>query len=919
MKKLSILLIALSILSHQSESAPAKVIVLRDGKRMVLIPGGSFRMGSDHGYQEESPVHAVTVSSFYMDEQLVTNREFKMFCDSTGRPYPQDPRWEEMPNYFLGYPEYPVVNISLDLASAYASWTGKRIPTEAEWEYAACGGLEQPLYPWGNAAPDAARAKFADRNASVEWRDFRIATPWTYTAPVGSFAPNGYGLYDMAGNVYQWTTDWFFRYDDAVRDTVQFGDGWGGSKVVRGGCYYSNAFDLRVSRRRLQPAGSQFFSIGFRCVKDVEASISTTAKTIPPKKEKENPDADAWKKQLDVPRVQTPSGLRLCLGAYDRLSPEEARRFKNSGFSSVELYVTWESVENKGEGQWDFSAWDKQVEILKRAGLKWTAFIIAGPAYSLPEWYRKSKDFVGLRCLEHNIESKVNTIWDTSFYRYVDRLLARVAEQYGNSGTLEGVLLGVSGDFGEAIYPVWHGGWPLTIAGLYHSHAGYWCNDRYAKADFIERMRKKFNDDLAALNDSWGTSFESFASVAMPPVYSDPVEGFRIDELTYKGVFALKTQQNRRRWVDFVDWYRASMTRHADTWMQLGRKYFPAIPVYLCTGGDANSSQGSNFADQCKVAAKYHGGIRITNEASDFGLNFTLTNWVTTASHLYGNQFGFEPAGGILDLGVVSRIYNAATAGVDEFMTYGGNIYDNEGKMDLFLKYVSLIRTEAPSKEGAFFYPDLDLVMGNIDFWRQLDPFVSMLRDYSDLLFADDRLIEDGVLQRVKWMMLFDARWARKQSLEKILAWVENGGILIAGNTDSLCSIEDGQNYFPRLFDTSGGEKRIGKGATLYITVKLAEVKKIAPVSELKPGEKAQEGSCEQYQALFFDPATTFLNSRGITLPDGRIDRVFTAIVGSKMLILNHTREKITRDISVSGNHIRHVSLDANSITEIRK
>ena len=221
MKMFPCLLIALSIVSYQSESASAKMIIARDGKRMILIAGGTFRMGSELGYREESPVHAATVKSFYMDQQLVTNHEFRIFCDSTNTSYPADPRWEEMPNYFLDYPEYPVVNVSLDRAAAYASWAGKRIPTEAEWEYAACGGLEQPLYPWGNAAPDAARAKFADRNADFEWRDFRVATPWKYTAPVGSFAPNGYGLYDMAGNVYQWTIDWFFRYVDTVRDTVQ--------------------------------------------------------------------------------------------------------------------------------------------------------------------------------------------------------------------------------------------------------------------------------------------------------------------------------------------------------------------------------------------------------------------------------------------------------------------------------------------------------------------------------------------------------------------------------------------------------------------------------------------------------------------------------------------------------------------------
>lgn len=125
------------------------IITARDGKTMVLIPGGTFRMGSQTGYHEEAPVHSVRVTDFYMDQLPVTNREFRAFCDSTGTPYPANPRWDEMPGYFLDYPDHPVVNVTLEQASAYASWAGKRIPTEVEWEYAACGGLEQPLYPWG--------------------------------------------------------------------------------------------------------------------------------------------------------------------------------------------------------------------------------------------------------------------------------------------------------------------------------------------------------------------------------------------------------------------------------------------------------------------------------------------------------------------------------------------------------------------------------------------------------------------------------------------------------------------------------------------------------------------------------------------------------------------------------------------------
>lgn len=153
MSILQFALIASLTLFPESDPAAADTIIARDGKKMALIPGGTFRMGSERGYREEAPVHSVHVSSFYMDIKPVTNGEFRVYCDSTKTPYPANPRWEEMPDYFISYPEYPVVNVTLDQASAYAAWAGKRIPTEAEWEYAACGGLDQPSYPWGMRRP----------------------------------------------------------------------------------------------------------------------------------------------------------------------------------------------------------------------------------------------------------------------------------------------------------------------------------------------------------------------------------------------------------------------------------------------------------------------------------------------------------------------------------------------------------------------------------------------------------------------------------------------------------------------------------------------------------------------------------------------------------------------------------------------
>ncbi len=181
----------------------------------------------------------------------------------------------------------------------------------------------------------------------------------------------------------------------------------------------------------------------------------------------------------------------------------------------------------------------------------------------------------------------------------------------------------------------------------------------------------------------------------------------------------------------------------------------------------------------------------------------------------------------------------------------------------------------------------LQIIRGQVGGWplRTYNKGVT-LKMLSSLLIALSTLSYQSKSDSTKVIMtLF-----RKQSLEKILAWVRNGR-----------------------------EKKIGHGASLCIQCRLTTVKEVTPVCEMKPGEKPQEGSCEQYQSVLFDPMTKFLNSHGIIIPDGKIDRVYTAAVGSNILILNHTRQKAVRSITVSTGDIRQVSLDGNSITEIKK
>jgi formylglycine-generating enzyme len=299
---------------------------------MVWIPGGRFLMGSDsrHTLPAEQPVHAVEVDGFFMDRDAVTNADFAAFVKATGyvtvaerapdvaallaqlppgTPPPPADRlvagslvfaptpnhvdlydssrwWRWMPGASWRHPDgpessiegketYPVVQVAWDDAVAFARWAGKRLPTEAEWEFAARGGAEQQEHAWGAAAFDPARPQ-------AHIYEGTFPTHSAGAQPVGSYPPNGYGLRDMSGNVWQWTLDWFdadtYRRNRA-RGVVHnpsgppTGIGPGPTRVLRGGsflCSDSYCRGYRVSARGSGAADTGGPHIGFRTVMTVE-------------------------------------------------------------------------------------------------------------------------------------------------------------------------------------------------------------------------------------------------------------------------------------------------------------------------------------------------------------------------------------------------------------------------------------------------------------------------------------------------------------------------------------------------------------------------------------------------------------------------------------------------------------------------
>jgi sulfatase modifying factor 1 len=302
---------------------------------VVWVGGGVFAMGSDRHYPEEAPVHDVEVDGFWIESTPVTNHAFRAFVDETGyvtvaerpldpsdfpaapaenlvpgsmvftaTPGPVDLRdlsqwWAWVPGACWRTPEgpgsdlagrdgHPVVHVAHEDAEAYAAWLGRRLPAEAEWEFAARGGLVGAAFGWGDEPRPGGRLMANHWNGDFPWRN-TLADGFAGTSPVGSFPPNGYGLYDMAGNVWEWTTDWWTddHHDAAASPCCAPRPPLGGTrtgsfdpaqpqfpiprKVIKGGshlCADEYCQRYRPAARRPQMIDTGMSHIGLRCAAD---------------------------------------------------------------------------------------------------------------------------------------------------------------------------------------------------------------------------------------------------------------------------------------------------------------------------------------------------------------------------------------------------------------------------------------------------------------------------------------------------------------------------------------------------------------------------------------------------------------------------------------------------------------------------
>ncbi|MBP5274307.1 MAG: beta-galactosidase [Abditibacteriota bacterium] len=489
------------------------------------------------------------------------------------------------------------------------------------------------------------------------------------------------------------------------------------------------------------------------------------------------------------------------IGVYDLIDVNTGKLFRKLGVTSVENYLTWRSVENEGKDKWDWSLWDKNLDIIKKSGLKWSPAIMHSPAYTIPDWYAESDEFVPNTCLEHNTAGKTISLWTPGFDKWTERFIKAFAERYGDSGMIESLIPGIQGDFGEAIYTV-NGNDVIynLIGGPYHNHIGYWCNDPYALADFQAFAKEKYGD-TEKLNKTWSTDFAGFEDVRFPFYSEEEINA-------YYG--RMQTDPScRRYYLDFVYWYRNSMTKWADWWLGMLRKYFPDTPIYLCTGGHTDPRLGANFAEECRVAAKNKAGVRITNENSDYVDNFVHTRQVSSAGKYYGAYYGYEPAGPEDEVGIVARIYNSTASGCDHLHDYQGNVTQTEERIAQQQKHIGYLFSGEAVVPIALWYPNTDSDIRNNGANIFME-YIKPIRAYFDFDYLDDSMPE--ALDEYKVLVITGCSVIETEHAKKIAEFARRGGRVAVVGVDKFTSVEGTGEPEKLLFPKSREGGAFGKG-----------------------------------------------------------------------------------------------------------
>jgi hypothetical protein len=457
------------------------------------------------------------------------------------------------------------------------------------------------------------------------------------------------------------------------------------------------------------------------------------------------------------------------------------------GFTLLQTDSDHQSTEETRPGVWDFASPDQARQRALRAGFDWSYF----PHYAFPpKWYAERIQFPRIRCLEHDQTVEAYSPWDPNFGYFVNRGYEMLARHYGKQNPPPALYLGVHGDYGECglfigartAVPGQKEDWERRFGNL-HNHVGWWCGDPLAREAFRKAMMSRYGS-LDALNRAWRTSFVAPDAIVYP---------------------SAPNSVSRRYWLDWVQWYRDSVSAMTDMVCRVARRHFPNALLMLPAGyGDEDPRTGADNSMLAKIAARYrvalrstHGGFRPVAENQA-----TMLGRLASAAHFYGTDFWTEPPSTITPEGQVGRIFEAISLAARGHFDWAANV--GPGR-DAYYRYGKYLRTSRRIVDVAMFFPTTShLLKPQETYPKTLERGCSMIRDVLDFDIVDERMVLDGALDRYRVLVWWEGAVVEKPVLERIKAWVQAGGTLVAYDFGKIETVEGDTELFRDVLGYAG-------------------------------------------------------------------------------------------------------------------
>lgn len=549
--------------------------------------------------------------------------------------------------------------------------------------------------------------------------------------------------------------------------------------------------------------------------------------------------------------------------AHDWASPEHIALLKRISCIADCDYQSW-AIAEREKGKWDFSFYEKNADALHEAGLKYVFFAWV---HFPPKWFLESPEFVPYVCAEHGEKLLQLSPWAPNVWEIYRRFYKAQFEAMGDK--IDWIRIATPSDYGEIGYPAAMTSWLVPQK---HAHPGYWCGDPYARIDFQNEMRRKFRS-LQNLNKRWGTAYRTWQDVTFPDL---------TDERAAKVAQESGKPTDRRRWLDFVEWYYEVWLRFVPKLANLIREFYPKQPMIVSVGYASECTQyGNDYSTIPKMAKQIGVALQTPGNVPYYALKR-----VSTACHFYGCPYYTEPPGDVPPEQEIARVFSDVSNGVQVYFEYPQNLDRARAQLRKYKNHMTGARSIV---DLAIFHPSIEQRLNGSKHGFPQNAYLlgEQGRDRFDYDVVDEFLIRDGALANYRVLVWVDGNVTERFAIEKVIDWVKSGGVLLVSDLGDVETVEGDKSLWrtlvPENFSGANplGVHNIGKGAVIRTLAKPDERPAIID-AVVRVAYNLSE-----YDSRF----------RNAPLIDDAEDGIIATLLPDRILYFNGTDKEITKHI----------------------